>query len=292
MVGDGDAMGVTRQIMQHVLGAAEGRLGIDDPVLLIKRVQEDGEVRFLMERHALAEEAQLITGKEAPQSGDELAAEDATEHLDRQEEVRGRRYPTCVIRRQSATRYDAVDVRMWSKCLSPGMKNRQEPQLCAEMLRIGSDVEQRGRTGFEQQGKELPLVLPHQWNQCVRHAEDQVVVAHGQQLLLSLGQPLIACAGLALGAVPVAAGVIRDDLMSAVGASIAMTAEGSSATAHDGIEHLALRPGQRSAVSLLEAVASDANYIGHLEGRPAHRFLSSCPARSAICSSGLMAAWR
>ena len=43
MVGDGDAMGVARQIMQHMLGAAEGRLGIDDPVLPIERAQEDGE---------------------------------------------------------------------------------------------------------------------------------------------------------------------------------------------------------------------------------------------------------
>ena len=82
MVGDGDAMRVARQIMQHMLGAAEGRLGIDDPVLSVKCAQEDGEVLLLMERHALAEEAQLMAGKEAPQSGDELAAEDAAEHLD------------------------------------------------------------------------------------------------------------------------------------------------------------------------------------------------------------------
>src|SRR6266851_4484766 len=34
MVGDGDTMGVTREIVQHMLGSAEGRLGIDDPVLL------------------------------------------------------------------------------------------------------------------------------------------------------------------------------------------------------------------------------------------------------------------
>ena len=83
MVGDGDAMRIAGQVMQHMLGAAEGRFGIDDPVLPIKRAQEEGEALLLMKRHALAEEAQLIAGKEAPQSGDELAAEDAAEHLDR-----------------------------------------------------------------------------------------------------------------------------------------------------------------------------------------------------------------
>src|ERR1700678_142988 len=33
VVGDGDAMGVGAKIAQHVFRAAEGRLGIDDPVL-------------------------------------------------------------------------------------------------------------------------------------------------------------------------------------------------------------------------------------------------------------------
>jgi hypothetical protein len=33
MVGDGDAMGVGAEIAQHVFRSAEGRLGIDDPVL-------------------------------------------------------------------------------------------------------------------------------------------------------------------------------------------------------------------------------------------------------------------
>ena len=34
MVGDGDAMGVARQVVENMFGAAEGRLGVDDPVLL------------------------------------------------------------------------------------------------------------------------------------------------------------------------------------------------------------------------------------------------------------------
>jgi hypothetical protein len=76
------------------------------------------------------------------------------------------------------------------------------------------------------------------WN-----AEDEMIVADGQQFLLPLPKPLVARSGLTLGAVPVAAGVIRDGLVPAVYARIAMTAEGSGAAARDGIEHLALRPG-------------------------------------------------
>ena len=33
MVGDGDAVRIASEIIQHMFGAAEGRLGIDDPVL-------------------------------------------------------------------------------------------------------------------------------------------------------------------------------------------------------------------------------------------------------------------
>jgi len=66
MVGDGDAMRIASQIMQYMFGAAEGRLGIDDPVLPIERAQEDGEALLVVKWRALAEEAQLIACKEAP----------------------------------------------------------------------------------------------------------------------------------------------------------------------------------------------------------------------------------
>ncbi len=76
MVGDSDSVRIASQIMQHMFGAAERRLGIDNPVLAVKCAQEDGEALLVVKWHALTEEAQLIAGQEAPQSGNELAAED------------------------------------------------------------------------------------------------------------------------------------------------------------------------------------------------------------------------
>ena len=43
MVGNGDTMRVASQIVQHVLGAAERRPGIDNLVLPIKFAKETGE---------------------------------------------------------------------------------------------------------------------------------------------------------------------------------------------------------------------------------------------------------
>ena len=63
MVRDGNAMGVASQIMQHMLGAAEGRLGIDDPVLAIERAQEDGEALLVVKWHALTRRSATDRGQ-------------------------------------------------------------------------------------------------------------------------------------------------------------------------------------------------------------------------------------
>jgi hypothetical protein len=56
MVGDGDAMSVTGQIVKDMFRSAERWLGIDDPVLLKERAQESSEGPFVVERQALGEE--------------------------------------------------------------------------------------------------------------------------------------------------------------------------------------------------------------------------------------------
>ena len=47
VVGDGDAMGIAGEITQHMVGTAEGWLGVDDPVLTEQWAQEGAE-RFLV----------------------------------------------------------------------------------------------------------------------------------------------------------------------------------------------------------------------------------------------------
>ena len=43
MVGDGHAMGVAGEIAEHMMGTAEGWLGVDDPVLTEQGAQEGAE---------------------------------------------------------------------------------------------------------------------------------------------------------------------------------------------------------------------------------------------------------
>jgi hypothetical protein len=108
----------------------------------------------------------------------------------------------------------------------------------------------------------------------VWEGEDEMEVANRQQFILTLRHPLIASVGLALGAVPITARVIRDGLVSALRTLIAMTTERCRATASDGVEDLALRPGQRRSIVFPKSVTRVVNHIGHLKGWPTHRFCS------------------
>jgi hypothetical protein len=55
-----------------------------------------------------------------------------------------------VVCRESATGHHAVDMRMWSERLSPCVQDGQEARVCAKVLRIGKDLEQRGGAGFKE----------------------------------------------------------------------------------------------------------------------------------------------
>jgi hypothetical protein len=60
MVGDGYAMGVAGEITQHMMGTAEGWLGVDDPVLTEQGAQEGAECPFIFEWLERSGEGELV----------------------------------------------------------------------------------------------------------------------------------------------------------------------------------------------------------------------------------------
>src|SRR5215469_12229398 len=98
-------------------------------------------------------------------------------------------------------------------------------------------------------------------------------VTRRQKFLATCIEPTVACVGLTLWAVPIAAAVVGDGRMVAtVRALIEMAAQGGSATARDGPQHFEVLPGNPLAASYDECASRGANQIGHLEGRPVHLF--------------------
>jgi hypothetical protein len=82
-VGDGDAVGVATEIAQRVFRSAEGRLGIDYPVVTEQRPEPCGEAARLRKWCEVAVEREPVLVEGALESGDELASKDPSEHLDR-----------------------------------------------------------------------------------------------------------------------------------------------------------------------------------------------------------------
>src|SRR4051812_20768654 len=143
------------------------------------------------------------------------------------------------------------------------------------MLGISGHLQQGRRRSLKQESKEDFLVLPHQRHQGMRNAEDQVIIAHRQQLALPSAEPLLAGVGLALRTVTIAAGAVRGGFVAATNTSIAMAAERCSSAALDGGEDFELHPAQRLAVAFDKSGSCPADNIGHLEGWPCHNGLSS-----------------
>ncbi len=110
-----------------------------------------------------------------------------------------------MARRQSAARYDTVNVRMALQSLPPGMQNTEEADLSPEVSGIGGDFQQCGSAGFEQETEKDLLVLPDQRDQSMWHAEHHVEIAHWEQFPLAVRQPLFASVGLTFRAVAISA---------------------------------------------------------------------------------------
>src|SRR5690242_19736763 len=136
-------MRVASQIMEHVLGTAERRLGVHHPILTEQRAQERAECRLLRKGVQSAGKAQLSFPEGFLQPGGELPAEDAAEHLHGQEEPIAWLNPALMIEGKAACWNYTMDMRMVQDSLTPTVKYAHETDLGTKVL---------GIRGYFQQG--------------------------------------------------------------------------------------------------------------------------------------------
>src|SRR6516162_1072990 len=160
-----------------------------------------------------------------------------------------------MVRREPARRNDTVNMGMKEQVLPPGVQDRNDANLGSQVLRIRCDFQQRLCAGGVQQIVKQARVLQSQHIQLVRYREDNVEVAGAKKFAFSSRQPALASLCLTLGAVPVSTRVVRDDLITAALASIAMPAEGSGATALNGPKSFELLKIKARSIPLQEAIA-------------------------------------
>ena len=164
---------------------------------------------------------------------------------------------------------------MRQQILSPCVQDAQKTDLSTQVFGIGRDFQHGGRAGLKQKVIEDTRIALTKRNQSVGQREDHVEVGHAEHFFLSRGEPALARLRLALGAVAVAAAVIRDGLVAASGTVIDMSAQSRCAALSDGAQHLQLLIAEMLAVLVHEPCALCMNEIGHLEGGPAHSGLCS-----------------
>lgn len=139
IIRDRDAVRVAADVGEHLVRTREGALGIDDPVGALRgrqRVCPRRSVTQRVQRAAQAEGARIIGGVEVLQ---EQATEQAREDPDGEKEPRATRDPASAVGREAAAWDDAMQMGMVDECLTPRVEHREEPDLGAQMLRIGGD---------------------------------------------------------------------------------------------------------------------------------------------------------
>ena len=118
MVGDGHAMGVAAEILQHIFGAAKGTFQVHHPILSIKGPEPSREDLGFGEQLPLFGEAELTILEGLPDGGDELATEDLTQYRFGPEVVVRRVYPAGVIERETSGGHHTMDMRMKASTLT------------------------------------------------------------------------------------------------------------------------------------------------------------------------------
>ena len=168
---------------------------------------------------------------------------------------------------------------------APGVEHGGGADAGAEMPGIGGDGEQRLGRRAEQQVVDHRLVLVGDRGDLGRQGEDQVEVADRQQIGLAGGKPVPRRRALALGAMAVAARVVRDPAVAAILAALDMAAEGGRAAVLDGRHHLELAKAQMPGIGLAPGGAMAMEDVGDLQPRAAHgrraRLRVSASLRSA-----------
>jgi hypothetical protein len=117
-----------------------------------------------------------------------------------------------------------MNMRMIHEVLTPGMQNRDEPDLGSEALSVLRELRQGFRNSLKQDGVEDFLISKDKRVQEVGDGEDDMEVRDRKKILFSIFDPPLFFEELTLGAVPVSAGVVRDELRAAMTALVHVTA--------------------------------------------------------------------
>ena len=134
---DGEqAVGVLAEVVEDLLGAGEGGLGVDDPLGLAERLEVGVEGSGVVERGEGVAELEPAGAEGLLEQFEEEAAEQAGEDADGEEEAGAAGDPAATVGSDAAAGDDAVQVGVQLKGLPSGMEDGEEADLGAEVFGI------------------------------------------------------------------------------------------------------------------------------------------------------------
>jgi hypothetical protein len=136
---------------------------------------------------------------------------------------------------------------------APGVQHQRGADARAQVLGIGGDGLQHLGGHIEQQAIDGGLVLVRDVGDGRGQREDDVVILDRQQIGLPGVEPALGRAALALRAVPVAAGVVRDLIGAAAIAAQDVPTQRRAAALFDGRHDLELAQAQVAALRSRQA---------------------------------------
>ena len=98
LIGNSDAMSVAAEISEHLLRSSKGRFGIEPPLAGAQAAQETGESERLGQVSELPVKLQLPSEVGLLQTLEEETTKQATQHPQRQEEMRATTEPALAVR--------------------------------------------------------------------------------------------------------------------------------------------------------------------------------------------------
>jgi len=248
-VDEGDAEDVAGEVLEDLLAAASV-LEMHDPVLApdlwSNAIDEAG----------------------VSQGVAELGAEEDREGSSRGEEIRpiGRDPAWSMAVAPSAGGDEDVDVGVVGHRTGPGVEDSEEAGPGAEVVGIGGEFQQRLGCGAHEHTVDQLLVRSGEGSKLGGEREGSEEVRAREQMRSSVLEPASSLIAVALGAVPVAAGVVGVLAHAAVVAGAQVPAEGRGATGLDVAHGLQVRGQHARAVVLAigrSALAKDVRELQH-----------------------------
>lgn len=167
VVGDGDSVNVSAKVAQHLFCPVEGWFAEDYPFLVPDFLRED----FMGER--------LVSHLHEP------AAKASGQGLHRHQKLLAGFFPLTVFI-ESPGRHQHMHMGVVLQGSGPGMEDSEDAELAANELRVEADGGEGFHRCLDQDVVEEFLTLADNVSQFRGDGEDEVEVAHRQQLCFSL----------------------------------------------------------------------------------------------------------